>query len=336
METSRAAALLDSLSGRAHEFERPSRVRSGRRDRHSSRGVRTRLWAMHSSDSRSVGLGSLRFGPVQLTRGGVVVGVAVLVLLTSLVVAASQLTGVTIARPAPIEDRMRRIDASDVSGLDAATGANGRAKAGGRTAEAEAKGSTAGGSSEGGDDDGRTSQSTKETSGADISNADSTITVHVAGAVASPGVVSLAASSRVVDAVAAAGGLRSDADPDRINLAASLSDGIKVVVPIKGQALPAEVPLESAGSSGGAAAVAGTGTASGSKATGANGGQSVNINTASDQELQALPGVGPSTSAAIVAHREKSGPFRSVEGLLDVRGIGEAKLDAMRDMVTIG
>ncbi len=146
--------------------------------------------------------------------------------------------------------------------------------------------------------------------------------VHVVGAVASPGVVSLSAGSRVVDAVTAAGGLRGDADPERMNLAASLQDGQRVVVPVVGQEPPAEI-----------------GGTSGSVAGGAAGGADsspIDLNRATAQELESLPGVGPATAASIVAHREKEGPFRTVDDLLDVRGIGEAKLESMRDLVVVG
>jgi competence protein ComEA len=145
------------------------------------------------------------------------------------------------------------------------------------------------------------------------------VIVHVAGAVAQPGVVELPAGSRVVDAVRAAGGLRADAEPDRVNLAAELSDGQRVVVPVVGQEVPAEVvpsgppPQDTPGGAG-----------------------KVDVNAAGAPELESLPGIGPATSAAIVAHRERHGPFRSVDSLLEVRGIGEAKLEALRDLVTVG
>jgi competence protein ComEA len=154
------------------------------------------------------------------------------------------------------------------------------------------------------------------------------VVVHVAGAVAAPGVVRLGNGSRVVDAVTAAGGLRADADPDRVNLAATLVDGQRVVVPIVGQPVPAEVAPAPAPSSGGATA----GTASGTAAPGAP----VDLNTATAEQLDALPGVGPSTAAAILDHRASAGPFTSVDQLLDVRGIGEAKLEALRDLVSVG
>lgn len=156
--------------------------------------------------------------------------------------------------------------------------------------------------------------------------AGSDVTVHVAGAVSRPGVVTLAPGSRVVDAVAAAGGMVAGADPDRVNLAAPLVDGRRVVVPLVGQAPPAEVVP-----SGGAAEASGAGGAA-VPAVGAP----VDLNTADEAALDSLPGIGPATAAAIVAHRGEAGPFRSVDDLLDVRGIGEAKLEALRGLVTAG
>ena len=154
--------------------------------------------------------------------------------------------------------------------------------------------------------------------------------VHVAGAVTSPGVVDLPAGSRVVDAVRAAGGLRPDADPDRVNLAAELVDGQRIVIPAVGQDVPLEVLPT------GPPAVGGSGgSATGTGAAGASSGP-VDLNSATAEQLDALPGVGPATAAAILSHREQHGPFRSVEDLIEVRGIGEAKLDGLRDLVTVG
>ena len=163
---------------------------------------------------------------------------------------------------------------------------------------------------------------------------DARIVVHVAGAVSTPGVVELPASSRVVDAVHAAGGLRADADPDRVNLAAPLADGHRVVIPVLGQPAPTELVAPSTG--GGPAGSPNGGGAAGSGAAAEPGGGVIDLNSADAALLDELPGVGPSTAAAIIAHREKEGPFTSVDGLLDVRGIGEAKLEALRDLVTVG
>lgn len=138
--------------------------------------------------------------------------------------------------------------------------------------------------------------------------------VHVAGAVAAPGVLRLPEGARVFDAIAAAGGLAADADTDVLNLAAPLHDGDRVFVPRRGEPVPA---------------VVGPGSGSGSTSG------PVNLNTATAEQLDSLPGVGPATAAAIVAHREQHGPFASVEELTDVRGIGPAKLDAMRPLVTV-
>jgi competence protein ComEA len=153
--------------------------------------------------------------------------------------------------------------------------------------------------------------------------AEHAVTVHVAGAVVRPGVVTLPAGSRAVDAVSAAGGLAAGADPDRVNLAAALSDGQRLVIPLVGQPPPAEfVPSPPP---------TGAGSAAGSPATQGP----VDLNTATEPDLDRLPGIGPATAAAIVSHRSLHGPFRTVEDLLDVRGIGEAKLDALRGLVSV-
>jgi competence protein ComEA len=151
--------------------------------------------------------------------------------------------------------------------------------------------------------------------------------VHVAGAVVGPGVYGLAPGARVRDAVAAAGGPAPDADLDRLNLATTLADGQRVEVPRAGD------PEGSGGVSGGD----GTGATGGAPA--AAGGPSaeapLDLNQATAEELDALPGVGPSIAAAIVAQRESVGGFRTVEDLLEVRGIGEARLAELRPLVTV-
>ena len=153
------------------------------------------------------------------------------------------------------------------------------------------------------------------------------VVVHVAGAVASPGVVELPGGSRIVDAVEAAGGLRADADADRVNLAAVLADGQRIVVPVEGQPPPEEVHPTGPAPSGDP----GTGGSGGT----AGAGPKVELNSATAEQLDSLPGIGPATAAAIIGHRERHGPFRSVDDLIEVRGIGEAKLEALRDLVTV-
>jgi competence protein ComEA len=146
------------------------------------------------------------------------------------------------------------------------------------------------------------------------------IVVHVAGAVARPGLVTLEPDSRAGDAVAAAGGPSDEADLDALNLAAPLSDGQRVYVPSLGEVDPAAVP------SGPAASV----TAGSTVAAGP-----VDINTATASDLEQLPGVGPATALAIVDDRDRNGPFASVDDLDRVRGIGPAKLDALRELVRV-
>ena len=143
----------------------------------------------------------------------------------------------------------------------------------------------------------------------------SSIVVYVAGSVTVPGIYRLAVSARVNDALLAAGGARADADLGVVNLAAAVHDGERVYVPAVGEAIPP--------------AIEGTPDTSASPA------EPVNINTASADQLDVLPGVGPATAAAIVAHRLQHGPFQTIEQLGDVRGIGPAKLDALRGLVTV-
>ena len=144
------------------------------------------------------------------------------------------------------------------------------------------------------------------------------VVVHVAGAVAAPGVHRLPSDARVVDALDASGGALDDADLARLNLAAPLADGSQVYVPRVGESPPATLAPGGAGGSG---------------AAGAPG--PVDLNTATAEQLEELPGVGPATAAAIIAHRDEIGGFSAVDQLLDVRGIGDAKMAELRDLVTV-
>jgi competence protein ComEA len=145
--------------------------------------------------------------------------------------------------------------------------------------------------------------------------------VQAAGAVAHPGVFRLAGNARVGDLVTAAGGLLPEADPDRINLAAPLVDGARVYVLRRGEAAPG--PVVDGGAAGAPTGPGGTEAAP------------VDLNSATAEQLDALPGVGPATAAAIVAERRQHGPFASVDDLARVRGIGPAKLAALRARVRV-
>lgn len=144
------------------------------------------------------------------------------------------------------------------------------------------------------------------------------VVVAAAGAVVHPGVYKLPAGSRVIDVVAAAGGANADADLDRVNLAAKVTDGQRVYVPRKGEA-------------------ADSGAIAGDASVGADGvaGAIVDLNTATEDQLESLPGVGPATAKAILDYRAQHGRFRSVNDLLNVRGIGESKLAQLRPHVRV-
>jgi competence protein ComEA len=174
--------------------------------------------------------------------------------------------------------------------------------------------------------------------GTSTGSAPARIVVHAAGAVARPGVHDVAAGARVADLVAAAGGLTDDADPDRINLAAPLRDGERVYVPRRGEAVAPDV-VAGAGDAPAGPAADGRGGGGGGGAEGGSGGAGpparVDLNTADAAALEALPGIGPATAAAIIGHRAEHGPFASVDELQEVTGIGPAKLEQLRELVRV-
>lgn len=147
------------------------------------------------------------------------------------------------------------------------------------------------------------------------------VTVHAAGAVASPGVYTVAAAARVADVLTAAGGALPEADVSRLNLAARVSDGERIYVLRAGEG--AEPPGGTSGPAG----------AAGASATNPPG--PIDLNTATLDELDTLPGIGPATAQAIVTYRTRHGRFRSVTELLEVPGIGPAKLEAVRPLVKV-
>jgi competence protein ComEA len=139
--------------------------------------------------------------------------------------------------------------------------------------------------------------------------------VHVAGLVAAPGVYELKPGSRVKDAIEAAGGALEGADLESLNLAQRIADGEKVLVSKIGMA-PALADPPAPGASPGTS------------------GQKVNLNTATQAELEALPGVGPVTAQRMLDFRKQKGRFSSVRDLLEVEGIGPKKYEAIKNLVT--
>lgn len=146
--------------------------------------------------------------------------------------------------------------------------------------------------------------------------------VSVVGKVRHPGLVSVAPGSRVDDAIKAAGGATRRSVLASVNLARKVSDGEQVAVGVAPAA-------DSTGSSSG----------SGEGGTGSTSGQPTvkpNLNTATSEQLQELPGVGEVTAQSIITYREQKGPFKSIEQLDEVDGIGERRLETLRDLVTVG
>jgi competence protein ComEA len=138
------------------------------------------------------------------------------------------------------------------------------------------------------------------------------VVIDIVGAVKHPGIVRMATGARVVDAIAAAGGARHDADVQQLNLAARLVDGERIAVPRHGETLPSTPDSSTPGSN-----------------------APVDLNSATADQLDALPGIGPATADAIVRDREAHGAFRSIDDLARVRGIGPAKLEQLRELVTV-
>lgn len=145
-----------------------------------------------------------------------------------------------------------------------------------------------------------------------------TVVVDVGGAVIEPGVVELDAGSRVADAIEAAGGLAIDADCTTLNQAQLLQDGQKVYVPKEGEIDASGALVDSSTQEAGQVATT-----------------LVNINTATLEELDALPGVGPATAQAIIDDREANGPFASEEDIMRVSGIGEKKYEKLKGSICI-
>jgi competence protein ComEA len=144
------------------------------------------------------------------------------------------------------------------------------------------------------------------------------IVVHVTGAVPRPGVYALAQGSRVQDAISAAGGFLADAEKGGINLARALEDGEQLDIPYAQGASPV------------------IGTENPVLTEPPSSAELININTASQSELETLPGIGPSTAQKIIQYREQNGPFVSTENIVNVPGIGPGTYERIKNLITVG
>ncbi len=152
------------------------------------------------------------------------------------------------------------------------------------------------------------------------SSANASLIVHVTGQVHRPGVIELPHGSRVNDAVEKAGGVTAEADTSKVNLAAPATDGAQVYIPAVGEEIVGQPTV-------------GNGSVTQPSATGGPG--IINLNTASSEQLQELPKVGPATAEKIIAWREANGGFSSVTDLDNVPGIGPAMLETLTPLVTV-
>ena len=146
------------------------------------------------------------------------------------------------------------------------------------------------------------------------------IIVYVCGAVKESKVITLKENSRVSDAIDAVGGLNKDADLTNINLAYLLEDGEKIYIPKKGEEVPENTSSVTSTSSN---------TPTSSKST------KININKATQTELETIPGIGPSTALKIINYRTENGKFSTIEDIKNVSGIGDAKYESMKDYITV-
>jgi len=155
------------------------------------------------------------------------------------------------------------------------------------------------------------------------------VAVHVVGAVLRPGVYDVLLGQRVSDAVAAAGGLLGTAAQEGVNLARVVVDGEQIRIPTQDELVAGGAPTVA--DTPASAAQSPSPSAAGSSA----GSALIDVNRATQAELETLPGVGPSTAKAIIDDRQENGPFLATEDLMRVTGIGEAKFAAIEDLVTL-
>ena len=152
------------------------------------------------------------------------------------------------------------------------------------------------------------------------------VTVYISGAVKTEGVITMSSEDRLSDAIKVMGGIVEGADMNAINLAEKLVDGKHYIIPKQGEQIPADVNI------GGGTSGASTQTAGGSEQ---GQGGLVNLNTATIEQLDTLPGVGEATANKIITYREENGGFKSIEDLKNVKGIGDKKFEEIKGNICV-
>jgi len=150
------------------------------------------------------------------------------------------------------------------------------------------------------------------------------ISVYITGAVSNPGVISIDSDKRLDDAIRMAGGLLEKADINRVNLAMKLEDSQHYIIPYVGQDI--QPVLEGLVSDGRADGEGSSANVENSK---------ININSDDQKKLEDIPGVGPATAKKIIDHRKNAGPFKKIEDIKNVSGIGDKKFENMKDFIDV-
>lgn len=269
--------------------------------------------------------GSLRSTELRVGTGAVR-GLLVLAVVAVLVLGGRWLWATRVAVATPVE---RVATAETAGGADEGPAVEGAVGEGGAGDGGSEGAGTAAAAEVSGDSPEETGEAAGEASTHAVQQPH--LVVHVAGQVHEPGVVSVPAGSRVVDAVRAAGGLTDAADQSTLNLARQLVDGERVWVGRPGEEPPvAPGPLPGAGPGGGGAGGAGGSVGAGGPAA------PLDLNAASQADLEELPGIGPVTAGQILAWREEHGGFSSVDELIEISGIGERTLARLEPLVIVG
>lgn len=159
----------------------------------------------------------------------------------------------------------------------------------------------------------------EETSQTEEKVEETKIKVHIAGSVVTEGIIELEDGARVADAIKEAGGMTADANTKKINLAQKLQDGQKIYIPNQNET--EEDILENLGET--------------IEANSINTNSKVNINTATQTELELLTGIGPSIASKIISYRKENGKFKTIEDIKNVPGIGEAKFASIQEQITV-